>query len=197
MAVIHVDDPSTVGEIRRFPSKSWRVKSLAFSANGGLLAVGTSDDSLMIYDVDRSTRVSHQDDLENLGDITCLTFTPDGRKLLSGGYHGRIQVWNVSPEGVLTRAKRFVGHNEEIRTIVIGADGKTVLSGGDEKLGGYSPNAVAIFSVKHKVALNRRLCGIPKALFQITLPLPSKSQYGSSSFPYRRGWPACRRIRVL
>lgn len=133
MAVIRVDDESKVGEVRRFSDLGWGVKSLAFSANGGLLAAGKMDNALMVFDVNKSTRTAFYEKLEGLGQVTALAFTPDGKKLLAGGYTGRIQVWDVGPGGVLTEANRFVGHAGEIHCIRVGSDGTTVLSGGGEK----------------------------------------------------------------
>jgi WD40 repeat protein len=131
---IKVDNESHVGEIRRFPDLGWGVKSLEFSPNGGLLAVGKMDRALMVFDLNTSTRVSFHEKLEGLGQVTCLAFTPDGRKLLTGGYSGRIQIWDVAADGQLAEAGRFVGHSKEILTITVSNDGKMVLSGGAENL---------------------------------------------------------------
>jgi len=133
MATIHVDDESTVGEIRRFPDMGWSVKSLAFSPDGRFLAVGKMDRAVMVYDVDTSQRVGFHKDLEELSQVLSLAFTPDGKKLLAGGSDGLIQVWNVAPNGALTPWGRFVGHSGEVLTITVSADAKYVLSGGGEK----------------------------------------------------------------
>ena len=133
MAVIHVDDESKVGEVRRFPDMGWGVESLAFSPDGALLAVGKMDRAVMVFDVDKSTRVAFLDDLEHLDQVTCVAFTPDGKKLLAGGSTGCIQIWNVGADGVLSEANRFMGHSDAIQTITVSSDGKHVLSGGGEK----------------------------------------------------------------
>ncbi len=134
---IKVDDESKVGEIRRFTDLSRSVKALAFSPNAQFLAVGTLDQSLIVFDVNSSTRVSLHERLDGMGQVTCLAFTPDGKKLLSGGYRGRIEIWNVDEKGGLTAAGRFVGHNKEIQSISVTRDGKFALSGSSEKKARY------------------------------------------------------------
>lgn len=128
MVRIKVPDESFVGEVRRFPDLGWGVRSLAFSPDGAFLAVGKMDDTLLMFDVDEQARVSLHPGLEGLGQVTALAFTPDGTKLLAGGYRGRIQVWNVKKTGQLSEANRFVGHTAEVTAIAVSSDGQYVLS---------------------------------------------------------------------
>ena len=128
MAQITVPDESIVGEVRRFPELGWGVKSLAFSPDGALLAVGKMDDTVVIFDVNKQTGVSLLTGLKGLGQVTAVAFSPDGTKLLTGGYRGRIQVWNVKSTGQLTEANRFVGHSAEVTAITVSSDGQYVLS---------------------------------------------------------------------
>jgi len=132
MAVIGGFGESKVGEVRRFPEMGWGVRSLAFSPNGKLLAVGKMDRALLVFDVDQAARTARHEKLENLGEVTCMAFTPDGTKLLTGGRQGRIQVWNVAGSGELSEANAFVGHADGVRAIAVCRDGKTVLSSADE-----------------------------------------------------------------
>jgi len=131
--VIRVDDPSKVGEVRRFGDLGWGVESMAFSPEGKFLAVGKMDRAVLVYDVDKSERVSSHTKLDQLGQIKCCTFTPDGDKLLTGGSEGRIQIWSVTADGRLAQGKAFVGHTGEVNTISVSADGKTAVSGGRGK----------------------------------------------------------------
>jgi len=131
---LQVSDPSKVGEVRRFGDLGWAVNSLAFSPNGQFLAVGKMDRALIVYDLNKSARVAFIEDLDGLGQVTSLAFAPDGKKLLSGGYSGRIQVWSVDADGGLEEANRFVGHSRAVHSITVSKDGQYVLSGGDEKI---------------------------------------------------------------
>lgn len=124
------DDPP--GEARSFPDLGWGVKSLDFSPNGGLLAAGKNDRAVLIFDVSEGARKTIVPDLEQLGDVEVVAFTPDGKKLLAGGYKGLIMIWNVTKTGQLDPAGQFAGHSKSVTSIAISPDGKFVLSG-DEK----------------------------------------------------------------
>jgi WD40 repeat protein/mono/diheme cytochrome c family protein len=130
---IKVPDESIAGEIRRFPDLGWGVKSLAFSPDGGRLAVGKMDQALILFDINTGGKLGFFEKLDSLGQVTCVTFSPDGKKLLAGGYTGRILVYEVSTEGRLNPAGQFVGHNGKIGCITVSRDGQFVLSGGSDK----------------------------------------------------------------
>ena len=132
--VIHVDDESIVGEVRRFEDFGFGARSLAFSPDGRFLAVGKFDGSIMVFDVDKSKMVAQSSRMSELGQVTCMVFSPDGRRLLAGGSRGRIQVYDVASDGRLTEANRFAGHSQQIYTITVSKDSEFVLSGGREKL---------------------------------------------------------------
>lgn len=126
------DDPP--GEARVFSNVGASVKSLAFSPNGGLLAVGKMNSSISLCDVSAGTIKNSLEKLELLGQVEAMAFTPDGKKLLAGGYRGLINVWNVNKSGELEPAGQFAGHAKGVRCIVISADGKYALSGEEKKL---------------------------------------------------------------
>lgn len=125
------DDPP--GEARGFPEMGWGVKSLAFSPNGGLLAAGKMDQAVYLFDVSEGSRKTTLEKLETLGQVETLTFTPDGKKLLAGGYKGLITIWNVSKTGQLDPAAQFAGHSKGVNCIAVSADGKFALSGDDKR----------------------------------------------------------------
>jgi WD40 repeat protein len=121
------------GEVRRFDDMGWGVKSMAFSPNGRWLAAGKSDRAVLLLDVIEGGRLDFRDDLESLGQVTCVRFSPNEKYLLAGGYSGRIDIWSISRHGRLKEAARYVGQNEEVKCICIRDDGKYVLSGGEDQ----------------------------------------------------------------
>ena len=82
-----------------------RAAALAFTSDGGTLAIGMADGRVMLcHAVDGViTRILNRPDhLPNYPDETAtaaLTFSPDGR-LLAGGYSGFAAVWRVAGEDV-------------------------------------------------------------------------------------------------
>jgi len=121
------------GEVARFPDLGWGVSSLAFSPNGLFLAAGKTDRALLVFDVKEQSRAAMVDKLEQLGDVKASAFTPDGKRLLTGGYSGQILIWQVSKEGQVKPDEQFVGHSNEISCIAVAPDGRFALSGSTEK----------------------------------------------------------------
>ncbi len=74
------------------------------------------------------------DNLRNLGQVKACQFTPDGSKLLAGGYSGQILIWDVSREGLLKPAGQFVGHSKELNCIAISSDNRFAVSGGRDNV---------------------------------------------------------------
>lgn len=128
------DDNGKPGEVRRFNDMGWGVESLAFSPNGAFLAVGKSDRMLQLFDVNEGARLGVVDNLRNLGQVKACQFTPDGTKLLAGGYSGQILIWDVSREGLLKPAGQFVGHSKEVNCIAISSDNRFAVSGGRDNV---------------------------------------------------------------
>jgi WD40 repeat protein len=126
-------EAKTPGELLRYSDARWRVESMAFSPDERFLAVGKSDDTILILDIVNQKVVGGFEDIEALGDITATLYSPDGTLLLTGGNTGQIFIWKSGPTGKLTYQGKFVGHSSEVGCIAIAADGKTVISGERDK----------------------------------------------------------------
>jgi WD40 repeat protein len=59
-----------------------------------------------------------------------LTFSPDGKTLVSGDDKGTIKFWHVTSGKELAS---FTGHAGEVLCLAISADGKVLASGGHDK----------------------------------------------------------------
>lgn len=131
------------------PKMGWSVKSLAFSPNGRFLAVGKQDRTLYLYDLQRQERIVTHHELEDLGSLPCLAFSPDGSKLIAGGHSGLIRVWDVEENGLLLQSLNFEQHHKEISSLCISADGKHVLSGDEDEIARY-----------WELSTGQQICGI-------------------------------------
>lgn len=69
------------------------VQSLAFNPDGSLLASGSDDASVVLWDVKKGERIrtisSHQDAVKS------VTFNRDGTLLASGSFDGTVLLWNI------------------------------------------------------------------------------------------------------
>jgi WD40 repeat protein len=92
------------------------------------VAGGRSDDAVWIFDVEKNKKVTVMEEFRKLGQITAIALMPDGKRLLTGGYTGIVQVWEFKG-GELTAGKQFVGHSTEIKSLACSPNSKFILSG--------------------------------------------------------------------
>lgn len=68
------------------------ISALAFHPNGGMLAVGTKDGKILLWDVQSGTKVREFEG--HTGDVQSLAFRPDGSWLASSD-NGMVRLWNL------------------------------------------------------------------------------------------------------
>ncbi len=95
----------------------------AFSPDGKWLAI-SSQDHAFLYDVETRQLVRELSGHQNTAQ--CLTFSPDGRLLATGGHDRTIRLWDVET-GKTTRV--VPAHRNKISAIAVSPDGRTIASG--------------------------------------------------------------------
>ncbi len=85
----------TSGDVEELVSENGKAaRSLAFSADGALAAVGSHSGALRIFNLSTKARLS-EDFAGNAVAVTDVAFTPDKKLLLSGDRTGEIKAWRV------------------------------------------------------------------------------------------------------
>lgn len=142
-------------EVQRFSGHQAPAFALAFSPDGKWIASGGADRRILVWDVDpREDNAGRVDDvrrqlegetlppqrfrtfLGHTGTIQDLSFSRDGRKLVSSGNDNNVCVWNVetlnsdeaSPPMIKLR-----GHGGWVRACRFTADETEIVSGGDDR----------------------------------------------------------------
>lgn len=104
-----------------------RVDGLAFSPDGQLVATGSADNSVKLWDVNSyrelRTLAGH------VRGVKAVAFSPDGRWLASGSIDGTIKVWDVSGGQEL----RSMSGNGSITTLTFSRDGRMLATGNMER----------------------------------------------------------------
>jgi WD40 repeat protein len=96
--------------------------------HGSILASGSSDGSVVLWDLDRRRRVGilrgHADK------VNSVAFSPDGQTLASGGADRRVILWDVRAR---RRLGTLAGHTDWVQTVAFSRDGRTLASGGTDR----------------------------------------------------------------
>ncbi len=103
------------------------IKSLAFSSNGNLIAMASTE---KVHVLTLQNRTLLREISTNSGaSPQVLVFSPDKAMLVVGLHGGRIELWNLETED---RPIILKGHTETVQTLVFSPDGKTLVSTGND-----------------------------------------------------------------
>jgi hypothetical protein len=102
---------------------SW-VTSVAFSPDGRLLASGSDDQTLKLWDVETRQEVrtlrGHTDP------VWSVAFSPDGRLLASGSGDNTVKLWDVETG---QEVRTLSGHTDPVWSVAFSPDGRLLASG--------------------------------------------------------------------
>lgn len=103
------------------------VRTLAFSHDDRLLALGERTGAIRIVETTGAERVVLSGHLREVND---LEFSPDGQLLASASGDGTARLWRIG-EGRELAA--FKGHRNAVRAVAFSQDGRTLASGGIDR----------------------------------------------------------------
>jgi WD40 repeat protein len=112
------------------------IKTIAFSANGSLLATGSYDRTILIWDLSQLQRPKPFDEAPLVGHfsfVNSLVFSPDGKTLISAGDDRNLFLWDIAkPERARPLRKISQAHNAPISIIMFSPDGTKLASASDD-----------------------------------------------------------------
>jgi len=121
--------------LKIIPAHTDQVTSIVFSPDGKLLASGSDDLSIILWDTDSWEQVGepllgHQEGSSCRypceGQITSLAFSPDGKLLASSGVDTTIRFWD--PKTRKSIGEPLTGHEELISQVAFSPDGLILAS---------------------------------------------------------------------
>ncbi len=171
------------------------VSTVAFSANGVLIAAGSSDKTVMIWDVANGTLLhTLTDEVEA---VNTIAFEPTGRRLVSGGRDGIISVRDIETgQRLLPLMRPEMSYNfgqslPAVLSLVVSADGTRVAAGNaDQTVKIWNANSGALVHV---------LVGHGDAVTAVAYSPDGKTIFSGSTDGTVRTWDADsgQQLRVL
>ncbi len=164
---VNVWDTHSGKHIARLSGTHGEIRSLAFSPSDSLLAVGNSNDLILVWNLKEhgDPRVLHRDTTqEPPGWIYAAMFLPDGKTLASSGFHSGVILWDLST----AKQSSLIGPNYDwVQSIDISPDGSYLLTGSknandrDPKTHIPRSNRISLWSLKSAAVLKEFSGAVP------------------------------------
>jgi WD40 repeat protein len=103
------------------------VNTAALAPNGAVVAAGTANNRLVLFNVADGKTIS--DVAAHGGPVTGVAFHPQSTQLLTAGGDGLLKLWALP-----AAAPRSVAHPDAVLSAYATADGKRLLTGGQDKI---------------------------------------------------------------
>ncbi|MER3588278.1 MAG: hypothetical protein C4322_08850, partial [Mastigocladus sp. ERB_26_1] len=113
-----------IQEKNSWQAHSESVNSVAFSPDGKIIASGSTDKTIKLWDVTTGQVIKTLTGHNN--GVFSIAFSPDSKTIASGGADKTIKLWDVTTGQVI---KTFSGHEDTVYSIAFSPDGKTIASG--------------------------------------------------------------------
>jgi WD40 repeat protein len=110
-----------------FEGHGWRVREIAFSPDNKIVASGSSDGSILVWNISTGATILKLQN-HHYG-VIALEFSPSGKFLASGGIDNKVNIWEF-PSGLLIKTISFATHG--ILDLKWSPDGNFLAIGGGE-----------------------------------------------------------------
>ncbi len=124
---VKIWDLASGRELHTLDGHKYFVFSVAISPDGKRVVSVAGD--IRIWDLETGQELPFFEDVY-VGGIVCVTFSPDGKNIISGGQRGNIQSWDATTGKV---RQSLTGHTSDVRSIAVSPDGKRIASGSQDK----------------------------------------------------------------
>ena len=106
------------------------IYSLDFAPNGRLIASGSGDRSVRVWDIETNQNVLT---LQIEDGVTTVAISPDNRFVAAGSLDKSVRVWDINSSYLVQRLEGEVGHKDSVYSVAFSPNGKDLVSGSLDK----------------------------------------------------------------
>jgi len=121
--------PPTITRLATYRGHSKEVYSVSWSPNSKLIASGSGDETVQIWDVAQGTNIlSYCGHCHKIGKglIQTIMWSPDGKYIVSGSWDKSVRIWDASSGHTIST---FRNYYEIVEAVAWSPDGKYIASG--------------------------------------------------------------------
>ncbi|MDM8564898.1 TIR domain-containing protein [Candidatus Halobeggiatoa sp. HSG11] len=154
------------------------VTSIVISPDGNLLASGSIDNTVRLWDVKKQKPLG-KPLTGHYSDVRSVSFSPDGKTLASAGDDNTVRLWDVETHKSL--GKPLTGHSSDVRSVSFSPDGKTLASASYDK-------TVRLWDVETHKSLGEPLTGHSDGVMSVSFSPDGKILASASEDKTVRLW---------
>ncbi|MEH2241530.1 protein kinase domain-containing protein [Nostoc sp.] len=119
-----IENVAIGGQIHTLQRHSGSVHSVALSPDGRIIASGSGDKTIKLWDVSTGREISTLQGHSSY--VDSVVFSPDGKSLASGSDDKTIKLWDVTTGGQI---RTLQAHSSRVQSVAFSPDSKTLASG--------------------------------------------------------------------